>query len=103
VVEAVFAGDELAAFEGAQDEEGVAAAQDAGALELGGDGAGSGAGGDVDVDGVVVGGAGGRADGSVDKVGREGGAEEREQQEGREKLQAGPFVSQNRGSRSAVG
>jgi len=44
MVEAVLAGDQLAALEDAEKVEGVAAAQDPGPFELGGDGAGAGAG-----------------------------------------------------------
>ena len=52
----------------------------------------AGAGGDVDVGGLGVGCACGRADGGIDRVSREGGADQRDQQQGCENLQAGPFV-----------
>jgi hypothetical protein len=81
VVEAVLAGDELAALDQTEEVEGVAAADGPGLLELGGDGRGGGAGGYVDVDGGVVGCAGGRADGGVDEVAGDGGGEEEQDQE----------------------
>src|ERR1019366_10058828 len=69
-----------------------AAAHDSGLLKLSGDGLGPGAGGDVDVNGLLVGDACGRADGGVNGIGREGGADERYEQQGCEDLQAVPFV-----------
>ena len=82
VVEAVLAGDEFAAFDGAEEIEGEAAADGAGVFKLGGDEAGAGAGGDVDVGRGVVGRAGGRADGGVEEVAGYGGDEQCEEAEG---------------------
>ena len=92
VIEAVFAGDELAALDEAEEVEGEAGADDAGALELGGDGHGPGAGGDVNVDCVA---AEVPADGPKEnrRKGREGGHDQRKQQQGCKELQAGPFVT----------
>jgi hypothetical protein len=82
VVEAILAGEELAAFDEAKQVEGVAAADGAGLLELGGDGLGSSAGGDVYVGGGFVGGVWGWADGSVDEVGGDGGGDQDDEEEG---------------------
>jgi hypothetical protein len=89
MVEAVLTGEELAALCDSEEVEGIAAADCAGLLELRGDGLCAGAGRDVDVGGGVVVGAGGRPDGGVDGVGREGGNDESDQEQGCEELQAG--------------
>ena len=91
VVEAVFAGEQLAALDGAEEIEGKAAADDPGVLELAGDGHGPGAGGDVDVGCAGSGGAGRRAEGSIDRISREGGRDQRQQQQGCEILQSRAF------------
>src|ERR1017187_6041483 len=77
VVEAVFAGEQPAAFDGAEEIESEAAADDPRMLELAGDGHGPGAGGDVDV-GWVGSGTGSRAEGSIDRIRREGGRDQRQ-------------------------
>jgi hypothetical protein len=89
VVEAVLAGDELAAFDGAEEVEREAAADGACVLKLGCDEARTGARSDVDVGGCVVRCAGRRADGNEEEVAGDSGDEEREEEEGCEELQAG--------------
>jgi hypothetical protein len=88
MVKAVFAGQELASFYQAKEIEGVLAAQNAGMLQLRGDGLGSRAGRDVDVGGMVGGWVGRRRDGNVDDVRHQGGGDECKQQQGCEELQA---------------
>ena len=84
VVEAVFAGVKLAALEGAEEVEDVAAADDVGLLELGGDGLGSGAGGYVDVGRRVFSRDGRRREGNVDEESRGSGDAEREEKQCRQ-------------------
>ena len=95
MVEAVLAGFERAVFEDAEEVEGIAAADDVGALELDGYGARSGAGCDIDVGSGIVVSAGGRADGSVDEIAGNGGGDERQEEQGCEELD-GAFLSRSR-------
>src|SRR6185437_5733941 len=85
-VKAVFAGEEVATLESAEDEEGVARADGTGFLKLSGNRLAAHAGGDVNVDGVAI---GGRAERSVDEPRGEAGGEEGEEEEETEKFHRG--------------
>ena len=99
LVEAVLPGDQLAALDRAQQVEGVAAAQHSRLFQLRRDGLGPRARSDVNVGCSLVGRARNRADGRIDRPSRKRSHNQRDGQQGREKLQAGPFL---RGLRGAI-